>query len=184
MRSAILLFTLFAAATVSFAQSNKRSSITPDQLALRDRLESMSSIIQLKCGLTLPILPGEIYEADARKQQADNSKYRLEFYKAAKSGRPAKLSYTCTTDEGTIARDYLLAAEGKITRIADFSRDYFGGNSFIVWECSDLSLGHFVVKPNKEIVYQTLNETDIKNKVLVLSCQTPEGRATGARLTF
>jgi len=176
MRHLFLVLIALSSAVSSSAQNDPAPKLPPEQQQLRDRLESMSSIVQLTCGLMMPILPGEIYESDGRKRQMDNSKYRLSFYRTAIHGGTAKLSYICSTDEGHMTRDYLLAQNGKYTRIADFSRDPFGGNRFITWECTDLRLAHHVKKPDGEIVIELLKETEIRGKVLWLSCNTNEGR--------
>jgi hypothetical protein len=72
----------------------------------------------------------------------------------------------------------MLAMGGKLTSIADFSRDRFGGRRFLKWECNDLRLGNFVNKPNDGIVFEDLDDGDVKGKVLWLSCRTPDRRVT------
>ena len=172
MKLLLTLFILAAAASVNIAQSDDHPA-TAEELKLRDRLESMSSIVQLRCGLMMPILPGEMYAAEAKQQQADNNKYRLEFYRAVKAGRSAKLSYHCGTDEGDTVAYYLLAMGGNLTHIADFSRDRFGGNRFIKTECTDLRLAHHVKNAQNEITVEPLDEKNLKGKVLWLTCKSP-----------
>jgi hypothetical protein len=175
----VLSVLLSAAISLNVVPQNKEGPATPEQLKLRDQLESMSSIVQLTCGLMMPVEPGEMYAAESKTRQADNNKYRLEFYKTANRGGSAKLSYRCGADEGGTIAFYMLSMNGKLTSVADYTRDRFGGNQFHKCECTDLRLGHFVKRPEGDITFEILNDDDLKGKVLWLSC-----RAADRLITF
>jgi len=173
----VFAFVLFAAPS-GFSQYGEPRPLPPDQHALRMRLEADRSVVKLTCGLMMPIDPKEMYARAATVQQGENNKLRLAFYKAAKRGKTVKAGYTCGADEGGTVSEYLLVEKGKITRVADFSRDPFGGRRIITWQCTDLALGNFVQTGNRGIVFEVLKDDDLKNKVLWLTCKTDTGRLT------
>ena len=178
MRYLILFAFVFLPVQSAFAQYSEAPPLPPDQLAFRTRLEADASIVKLICGLMMPIDPKEMYAREATLQQAENNKLRFAFYKAAKRGKTVKAGYTCGADEGGTISEYLLVENGKITRVADFSRDPFGGRRIITWQCTDLALGNFAQTATEGIVFEVLKNTDLKNKVLWLTCKTDTGRLT------
>ena len=151
-------------------QARERPPLPADELELRTRLEADKSVVKITCGLLLPIDPKEMYAAEATKRQAENTRVKLAFYKAAKDGKTFRAGYDCGTDEGGTIRKYLLSEYGKLTFVDDYSRDPFGGLRIRYGPCEDLRLGHYVVKENKEIVFETFDERETAGKIVFLQC--------------
>ena len=172
MTELLVFLALLAAAPGCFGQGTERPKLPTEEIELRTRLEADPSMVHLTCGLMIPIDPKEMYAATGTVQQAQNTRLRLAFYKAALENRTMRVSYDCGTDEGGIIKYYLLSEKGKLAHVADFSRDPFGGLRMLINQCSDLKLGQYVSTADRGIVYEHFDLKDANGKVAWLSCRS------------
>jgi len=169
MRSIVVSVFLCAGLT-AFAQTSERAQLPADELELRTQLESDKSMIQLTCGLLMPIDPKEMYAKEGTVQQAENTRLRRKFFEAVTKYDSIRAAYTCGTDEGGTIKKYLLSERGKLTSVDDYSRDPFGGLRITLYDCWNLAMGHYITNEEKEIVFEEFGAHDADGKVVFLSC--------------
>lgn len=174
MRLIVTILLFVFAGVAAFGQYGERPPLPPDELELRTKLENDKSIIKLTCGLLMPIDPKEMYAKEGTLRQAENTRLRLKFFKAVERHESVGLGYTCGADEGGTISKYLVSKRGKLTFVDDYSRDPFGGLRLMKYNCADLSMGHYVIREGKGIVFEEFGKRDDKGKVVFLTCTSTD----------
>lgn len=165
MKNILFLSFLMLLSFPVFAQKDAAGEILPpDKLELRTKLESDKSILELDCG---------------RKQSLEalkeNSRIKLILYRASlRDDKTAKAKWRCSSLEATPMVGYLLVENGKISYIADFSRDEFGGYKFEKYDCNKLTIGTYGLNDKRSTyVFTPLDNADLEGKTnLGLQCTT------------
>lgn len=155
------------------AQRMRSIPLSEEELKLREELEQDTSIIQIPCRLPYRENPDQKY-LEMRKLINET---KLSLYKAASSKEGiVKAKKICNSIEGKKYPFYLLVNKGKITFIADSSRDplYSTGRIHSI-TCDSLMLGKNVeIGKAPGIEFQSVTET-VKDKVtFMLRCETKE----------
>ena len=163
-----LCFFLFLIST-TFAQEIKTAQLSPEKLKLRQELESDQTMLEINC---------DRFDRDKNIQeiQKENSRIKLLLYKASQtSNKTVKARRVCSSVEGTVAADYLIVENGKISFFIDYSRDRFGGFKFDKYDCANLNIGTYEAQTKggtTEMVFTPFGEKDLDGKTLSLQCKT------------
>ncbi len=171
--TAILCICVMLAPSGVEAQDH-RVKITPEDKALINTLEMDKSFTEIECVALSMLKPRNEKDEVVRKK---NNAVKESLFRAASSGTGiVKLKKRCHTDEGAPVVDYLIAEEGKITFVRDYSRDPFGTPSVHSFKVEKVKPGYFVdpdVKPTA-LRFVPTEEAVPKEVYLILRC-LPQG---------
>lgn len=156
------------------AQRMPTNPLSEEERKLHDELEQDSSITQISCKEENP----NLIFFGARKF---SNQVKMALHKASASNDSVvKARKLCSTKEGTIIASYLLVNKGKITFIADYSRDGFSSGRILSETCDSLALGSYVwIKDEKGARYefQSASKTEKDKVTFMLRCEKKQNDA-------